>query len=84
MFKMIRIVLTTVKRKSLFSINTISKFKNNWSFIFLNTGVAFQLGRLITNSRNSAFTGSFWNHFLKKTSQGDGRTKNWIMKRLLH
>ncbi len=29
----------------------------------------FALRRLITNSRNSAFTGDFWNRFLKETSQ---------------
>ncbi len=40
----------------------------------------FALRRLITNSRSSAFTGSF----LKETSQGDGRNKNWTMQRLLH
>ncbi len=38
------------------------------------------LRRLITKSRNSAFTEGFWNCFLKETSQVDGRTKNKIMK----
>ncbi len=54
--------------------------------------ITFKLGhyerlafrRLITNSRNYAFTGGFWNRFLKETSQVDGRIKNWIKKRLLH
>ncbi len=40
----------------------------------------FALRRLITNSRNSAFTGGFWYSFLKETSQLDGRTKDWISK----
>ncbi len=44
----------------------------------------FALRRLITNSRISAFNGSFSNRFLKEISQVDGRTKHWIMKRLLH
>ncbi len=43
----------------------------------------FALRRLITNSRNSAFTGSFWKRFLKETSKVDGRTKNRLMKRPL-
>ncbi len=55
-------------------------------------GAAFKLGRhewfalrrLITSSRNSAFTGGFWSRFLKETSQKDGRTKNMMMKRPLH
>ncbi len=55
-------------------------------------GTAFELGRhawfalrrLITKSRNSAFTGRFWYSFLLETSQLDGRTKDWISKRLLH
>ncbi len=56
-------------------------------------GAAFELGRhewsalrrLITNSRSSAFTGSFFlNCFLKETSQEDRRIKNWTMQRLLH
>ncbi len=55
-------------------------------------GMAFELGRhewialrrLITNSRNSALSGGFRNRFLKETSQVNERTKNWIMKRLLH
>ncbi len=44
----------------------------------------FVLKRLITNSRSSAFTGGFWNCFLKEPSQVDKRTKNLTMKRLLH
>ncbi len=40
--------------------------------------------RLITNSRNSAFTGGFWNLFFKKTSQVNKGTKNLVMKRLPH
>ncbi len=55
-------------------------------------GAAFELGRhgwfevrrLITNSRSSAFTGSCLILYLKKTSQEDGRNKNWTMQRLLH
>ncbi len=51
-------------------------------------GAAFELGRhewfalrrLITNSRSSAFTGSFPNLFLKEISQEDGRNKNWTMQ----
>ncbi len=51
-------------------------------------GAAFEIGRhewfalrrLITNSRSSAFTGSF----LKETSQEDRRNKNWTLQRLLH
>ncbi len=41
----------------------------------------FVLRRLITNSRNSAVTEGFWNHFLKETPQVDRRTKKWIMKK---
>ncbi len=44
----------------------------------------FALRRVITNSRSSAFTGSFLKLFLKETSQADGRNKNWTMQRLLH
>ncbi len=44
----------------------------------------YALRRLTTDSRKSAFVGGFGNHFLKETSQVGGRTKNWIMKRLLH
>ncbi len=55
-------------------------------------GAAFELGRhewfalrrLITNSRSSAFTGSFLKLFPKETAQEDGRNKNWTMQRLLH
>ncbi len=54
------------------------------SLLSLVFGAAFKLGRhewfvlrrLITNSRNSAFTRGFCNLFLKETSQVDGRTKN--------
>ncbi len=44
----------------------------------------FALRRIITNSRSSAFTGSFLKLFLKETSQEDGKNKNWTMQRLLH
>ncbi len=44
----------------------------------------FALRRIITNPRNSALPGGFWNRFIWETSQVDGRTKDWIMKRLLH
>ncbi len=37
----------------------------------------FALRRLITNSRISAFTGGFWNCFLKETSQVDGWATTW-------
>ncbi len=58
----------------------------NWIGEAFNLGrhVWFALRRLITNSRNSAFTGGFCNHFLKETTQVDRRTKNWTMKMLLH
>ncbi len=41
----------------------------------------FALQRLNTTSKNSAHFGGFWNHFIYETSQVDGRTRNWTMKR---
>ncbi len=71
---------------------TITSFDTDDPQSCVKFGEAFELGRhewfplrrLITNSRSSAYTGVFWNRFLKETSQQDGRTKNWTMKRQLH
>ncbi len=55
-------------------------------------GAAFEHGRhdwfalrsTITNPRNFALPGGFWNRLLQETSQGYGRTKDWITRRLLY
>ncbi len=71
---------------SLFEVLIIIKFEGTKMTQPLNLAAMRDLRSGVKSQTQEVLhlPGVFGNRFLKETSQQDGRTKNWTMKRLLH